>query len=202
MGARLLDYQIMKIKKGGRGERRKVTMQKWFERIRKERETHFKLFLLITLLSLCRLIDLQSAALRWHLAVLVGLQWDPWVHRQSLVVSPGSQHHLHLPEICSKSCMKHCWEGCVHHLWPLSGVDSCKNMRMSFRIEETQLKEIMGKLTQRCSNAEGTASQQGSPSAEHKMFSFRCPFIHACRANSLSLSSYNKTRHFSAVTIP
>lgn len=97
-----------------------------------------------------------SAALRWHLVVLVGLQWDPWVDRQMLVVSPGSQHRLNLRETCSKSCMKHCWKRRVHHLRPLSGVASCRTGGWVSILRKTQLEEEMRKLTWR-----GAAMQKG-----------------------------------------
>lgn len=75
-----------------------------------------------------------------------------------------------------------------------------QNRRVSFHIEENTAGRENGKAhLERCSNAEGTTSQQGSPS--HKMFSFSWPLIHARRANSLSLSFCTKIQHISVVTI-
>lgn len=75
-----------------------------------------------------------------------------------------------------------------------------QNRRVSFHIEEnTAGRENEKAHLERCSNAEGTTSQQGSPS--HKMFSFSWPLIHARRANSLTLSFCTKIQRLSAVTI-
>lgn len=66
---------------------------------------------------------------------------------------------------------------------------------MHFHIEENSPgtgKESEEAHLERCRNAEETTSQQGSPSVEHKVFSFKWIHIHACRANSLSLPPYYK----------